>query len=79
MYNLGKALFAGDLRVGTGPPCASCHAGAQALRRDSLRRIKDSLGDYVARCSSQKDRGDSKLDKKQMEGLLTFIKKRNRV
>jgi hypothetical protein len=79
IYNLGKALFAGDIRVGSGPSCASCHMGAQTLKRDSLRRLGDELDEYVARCVARKDRANGKLDKKQMEGLLTFIRKRNRV
>jgi hypothetical protein len=79
MYNLGKALFAGNLKTGSGSACASCHTGTQALKRESLRKIRDSLGDFVARCATQQDRGNGKLDKKQMEGLLTFIRKRNRV
>lgn len=79
IYNLGKALFSGNLKTGSGSACASCHTGTRALKRESLRKIKDSLGDFVARCATQQDRGNGKLDKKQMEGLLTFIKKRHRV
>lgn len=79
MYGLGKAIYTGEAKVGTGQTCAGCHRGRQALRRASLRAMKAGMEQQINTCATRDDRVRGKLDNTQMEALVRFVKKRYRL
>jgi hypothetical protein len=79
LYGLGKAIYSGEVKIGTGQTCSGCHRGSRALKKANLRAMKVSLEQQIHTCATRDDRVRGKLDNTQMEALVRFIRKRYRL
>jgi mono/diheme cytochrome c family protein len=78
VYRMGQAVYSGDLRIGSGQSCSSCHRGGQSLKKDSLRNISAQAGlkTQINKCVTQQDRVNGTIDNSQMQALLRFLTNR---
>src|ERR1700704_2380696 len=78
VYRMGQAVYSGDLRIGSGQSCSSCHRGGQSLKKNSLRNISapDGLQTQINKCVTKQDRVNGTIDNSQMQALLRFLTNR---
>ena len=78
VYRMGQAVYTGDLRIGSGQSCSSCHRGVQSLNKVSLRQMsaQDTLQTQIKKCVTQLDRVNGSIDNSQMQALLRFLSNR---
>jgi hypothetical protein len=79
VYNEGKALYSGAMKVGTGSSCNSCHSGASSLSRGKLAKIKFNLEGKVRNCMTAPDRANGSAAENQLEALVHYLAKRYRL
>src|SRR5215470_10728952 len=72
VYRMGQAVYSGDLKIGSGQSCSSCHRGVQALKKNSLKEMsaQDKLQSQIYKCVTQLDRVNGTIDNTQMQALL---------
>jgi len=75
-YERGKALFAGDIKVGVGKTCEACHSRDTALTRKRLRSVKFNLQQRIETCIRTPDRTNGSIQGQDMEALVYYIAKR---
>lgn len=76
LYDIGKALFLGDVRIGSGTSCAGCHNRNEALSRKRLQGVKFQLESKINDCVQFPDRINGTADSKQKEALAYYLAKR---
>ena len=79
VYNEGKALYWGSVKVGTGSTCNSCHAGASSLSRAKLAKVRYNLEGKVRTCITAPDRTNGTAAGTQIEALVHYLAKRFRL
>ena len=75
-YNVGRAIFVGDVKLGSGSSCASCHVKTEPLNRARLEKVKFSLESHISNCVQGPDRVHGSIESEQMEGLVRYLAKR---
>ncbi len=78
-YDLGKAIFVGDVSLGSGRSCAECHNGSNSLKSGSLRKMSLRINTQIQKCVTEPDRGNGSIDDTQMEALRRFLFRRYRL
>lgn len=76
VYNAGKALYLGDVKLGSGTSCASCHTKQEALNHARLQKVKYNLETRIANCVKVPDRVNGSIENNQMEALVRYLAKR---
>jgi hypothetical protein len=78
VYRMGQAVYMGDLRIGSGQSCSSCHRGIQSLNKVSLKQMsaQDRLQTQIKKCVTQLDRVNGSIDNSQMQALVRFLSNR---
>jgi hypothetical protein len=76
VYNVGRAIFVGDVKLGSGTSCASCHAKKEPLNRARLEKVKFSLETHISNCVQVPDRVNGSIESTQMEALVRYLAKR---
>lgn len=79
LYNTGKAIFWGEVKLGTGMSCGECHSKKDVLNRSRLQKIRFDLQGKISNCVGATDRVHGNLDSKQMEALVHYLAKRYRL
>jgi hypothetical protein len=79
LYNSGKAIYWGDLKIGKGASCAECHSEKDALSRLRLAKVKYNLETRIENCVRLQDRTNGSIEGKQMEALVHYLAKRFRL
>lgn len=79
MYNTGKAIFWGEVKLGSGMTCGECHAKKDTLTRSRLQKIRFDLQGKISNCVGASDRVHGNVDSKQMEALVHYLAKRYRL
>lgn len=73
-YERGKALWVGEVKVGTGATCATCHV--KDLNRKRLQSVRFNLQQSVENCVRTPDRVNGKIQAEDTEALVYYIAKR---
>ena len=79
LYETGKAIYWGQVKVGQGSTCADCHASKESLNRARLVKIKSDLEKKINNCVHLPDRTNGAVEDKQMEALVHYLAKRFRL
>jgi hypothetical protein len=79
LYEAGKAIYWGQVKVGQGSSCADCHASKESLNRGRLAKIKPDLQNKINNCVHLPDRTNGAVEDKQMEALVHYLAKRFRL
>jgi hypothetical protein len=75
-YNIGKAIYLGDVKLGSGSSCAECHTKKEALNRKRLSKVKYSLESRISNCVQIPDRVHGTIESNQMGALVRYLAKR---
>jgi hypothetical protein len=75
-YERGKALFAGDIKVGSGKTCENCHSRDSALTKKKLQSVKFTLQQRIEACIRTPERVNGSVKGQDMEALVYYIAKR---
>jgi hypothetical protein len=75
-YERGKALFAGDIKVGAGKTCEACHSHDAALTKKKLQSVKFNLQQRIETCIRTPERTNGSIKGQVMEALVYYIAKR---
>lgn len=76
LYDQGKAVYWGDVKVGAGSTCGECHVKHKSLSRKNLEKVKFNLETRVNECVHSATRVDGNLQDEQMKALLHYLAKR---
>ena len=78
VYRVGQALYSGEMKIGAGQACSSCHKGGLSFKKSKLKEISqdNSLEPKIYKCVTQTDRVNGTIEKSQMIGLVRFLRKR---
>ena len=76
LYNSGKAMFWGEVKLGSGISCGECHSKQDALSRARLQKVRFDLEGKIKACVGSADRVHGTLDAKQLEALVHYLAKR---
>ena len=79
LYNTGKAIFWGEVKLGSGMSCGECHAKQDVLNRSRLQKVRFDLQSKISNCVGATDRVHGSVDAKQMEALVHYLAKRYRL
>jgi len=76
LYNTGKAIYWGEVKLGTGTSCGECHSKKDILNRSRLQKIRFDLQNKISTCVGAADRVHGSADQKQLEALVHYLAKR---
>lgn len=79
VYSEGRSIYWGDVKVGNGKDCGTCHSRSELLNRPRLQRVKSDLAGKIRNCVSATERVNGTVDGKQMEALVHYLAKRFRL
>jgi hypothetical protein len=79
LYESGKAIYWGQVKVGQGSTCADCHASKEVLNRGRLLKVKPDLEKKINNCVHLPERTNGTVESKQMEALVHYLAKRFRL
>ena len=75
-YEIGKALFTGDVKLGSGSSCGSCHVKTSAFNKKSLAAVRYNLQQRIETCVRTPDRVNGAIKSEQTEALVYYFAKR---
>lgn len=79
-YNVGKALYSGAMKMGSGQSCSSCHTGPGALNRGRLTKLAArELPARIDHCVKDTARVNGAIPSTQLDALTHYLTKRFRL